>query len=139
MLLSIETDYCSQSVVLYGLDHIQVVITLNKTALLLFYLCIFPRQKFRMLCYAGIVFVAFSGIAYIFATIFQCTPVAFYWNRSIQGRHCILSAQFWISYATINIATDFYILCLPMPLLYKLFLSKRNKWGFMACFAMGGL
>jgi hypothetical protein len=51
----------------------KVVITLNKTALLLFYLRIFPHQKFWMLCYAGIVFVAFSGIAYTFATIFQCT------------------------------------------------------------------
>lgn len=127
---ALEWFYAAQ--VLY-----KVVITLNKMALLVFYLRIFPNQRFRVLCYAGLVFVSFSGIAYIFATIFQCTPVAYYWNRSLGG-HCIQSAPFWISYATINIVTDFYILCLPMPLLYRLSLSKKSKWGIMACFAMGG-
>jgi hypothetical protein len=116
-----------------------VVITLNKVALLVFYLRIFPNRKFRILCYAGMVFVGFSGIAYIIATTFQCAPVAYYWNRTISGGHCILSGPFWISYATINIVTDFYILCLPMPLLYHLSLSKKSKWGIMGCFAMGGL
>jgi hypothetical protein len=118
----------------------KVVITFNKMALLLFYLRVFPQKKFRLICYAGLIFVGSSGFAFIIATIFQCTPVAYYWDRTLPGGgHCILSAPFWISYATINIVTDFFILCLPMPLLYSLSLSKKNKWGVMGCFALGGL
>lgn len=115
----------------------KVVITFNKMALLLFYLRVFPQQKFRALCFAGLAFVGCSGFAYIVATIFQCNPVPFYWNRTIHGGHCIQSAPFWISYAVINIATDFYILCLPMPILYSLSLSKKDKYGVMGCFALG--
>jgi hypothetical protein len=48
----------------------KVVITFNKMLLLLFYLRVFPQQKFRMLCYAGLAFVGCSGFAYIIATIF---------------------------------------------------------------------
>ncbi|PMD12600.1 hypothetical protein NA56DRAFT_652406 [Hyaloscypha hepaticicola] len=106
-------------------------------ALLLFYLRVFPQQKFRLLCYAGLTFVGCSGLAYIIATIFQCSPVPFYWNRTIHGGHCIQSGPFWISYAIINIVTDFYILILPMPVLYSLSLSKKNKYGIMGCFALG--
>ncbi|KAN0091957.1 hypothetical protein V8E51_017804 [Hyaloscypha variabilis] len=115
----------------------KVVITFNKMALLLFYLRVFPQQKFRLLCFAGLTFVGCSGLAYIIATIFQCSPVPYYWNRTILGGHCIESAPFWISYAVINICTDFYILCLPMPILYSLSLSKKNKYGVMGCFALG--
>jgi hypothetical protein len=117
----------------------KVVITFNKMSLLLFYLRVFPQQKFRLLCYAGLAFVGCSGFVYIIATIFQCTPIHHYWDRTIFGGHCILSAPFWISYATVNIITDFYILCLPMPLLWKLTLSNKNKLGIMGCFALGGL
>lgn len=116
----------------------KVVITLNKSALLLLYLRIFPHEWFRKMCFAGLAFIVLSGIAFIGVTIFQCAPVAFYWDRGLGG-NCILSAPFWISYAIINIITDFYILCLPMPLLYKLTLSSRTKWWLIACFALGGL
>ena len=116
-----------------------ILISKHQQALLLFYLRVFPQQKFRLLCFAGLAFVGCSGFAYIIATIFQCNPVPYYWNRTILGGHCIKSAPFWISYAVINIVTDFYILCLPMPILYSLSLSKKNKYGVMGCFALGFL
>lgn len=117
----------------------KVVITLDKCAILLFYLRIFPQQNFRRLCHAGLAFIASSGIAYLGGTIFQCTPIAYFWDHTIHGGRCILNAPFWISYSTLNIATDLYILILPMPLLYKLTLTPKDKWGVIACFALGGL
>lgn len=117
----------------------KVVITLNKVSILCLYLRIFIDKTFRWICFSGIAFIASSGMAFILATIFQCTPVAGYWDRAIKGAHCIKSEPFWFSYAMINIVTDVAILALPVRQIIKLQLPRRDKIGLMGVFLIGGL
>ncbi len=118
----------------------KVVITLNKVSILCLYYRIFAVATwFRYTSYGGIVFIVSSGIAYIVATIFQCTPVYGFWDRTGKDVHCIKPAPFWQSYAVLNILTDVAILALPISQIAKLRLPRPEKIGLLIIFALGAL
>lgn len=116
-----------------------MVVAFDKLSILLLYLRLFPHDTFRMLCFLGLIFITSSCIAFVVGAVFQCTPVAYFWDRTIEGGHCIANAPWWISYSVINVITDFYILGLPIPLLLGLSMTKRERMGLIGVFAMGGL
>ncbi|CAD6575936.1 MAG: hypothetical protein ASARMPREDX12_007649 [Alectoria sarmentosa] len=77
--------------ILYGLS-----IALSKCAILLLYLRVFTtsNKAFTVSVYLmGFVVIA-TGIASIFVAIFQCSPVAYEWDKSIQGGKCIDEVAF---------------------------------------------
>ncbi|KAL2359488.1 hypothetical protein RJZ56_007656 [Blastomyces dermatitidis] len=92
----------------------KVILCLTKTSIVLLYLRVFYAQKsFRWTCYVLIAFNIVSGIAFIPPTIWQCSPVHAFWDRSVPHR-CIKNLANWLSYALINILTDVAILILPI-------------------------
>ncbi|KAK4962359.1 hypothetical protein LTR66_012678 [Elasticomyces elasticus] len=116
-----------------------MVITFNKISILYLYLRIFIDQTFRRVCYLGIAFIATTGIAYVVATIFQCTPMSAFWNRTIRDKHCVNSGAFWISYSVLNIATDLFILALPIRQIVSLHLPRSDKLALLGVFLLGAL
>jgi hypothetical protein len=75
-------------------------------------------------------------------SIFQCTPVSFFWDGSVAGR-CITSD--WTSRTAIaildtvfNLATDFLCLMAPFKVLRKLQLTGGKKAGLAAVYVLGG-
>jgi hypothetical protein len=58
-----------------------------------------------------------------FVDLFRCTPMATAWNPSIKGK-CL-------SY------TDFYILLIPMPLLFGLHMDMGRRIKLIAIFGLG--
>ncbi|KAF2097474.1 hypothetical protein NA57DRAFT_77731 [Rhizodiscina lignyota] len=115
----------------------KLVITLDKVAILCMYYRIFQvNQGFRIAAHCVNAFIILSGIAYILATIFQCTPVSGTWNKTINPK-CINSEAFWISYATINIFTDLVLLILPVRQVMRLKLSRLEKLGLCLVFCTG--
>lgn len=116
----------------------KIVITLYKTSILCLYLRIFIDKRFRRICYAGNIFIGTSGFAYIIATIFQCSPVSAFWKRT-RPYHCFDPQPFWLSYALINIITDFAILALPARQIYRLRLPLLERLGLMGVFLLGAL
>lgn len=75
----------------------------------------------------------------LFGSIFSCTPVPFFWNKDIHGGHCINLMAFWFSNASFNILSDIAIIILPIPVLKALNLPKKQKYGLILVFIMGGL
>jgi hypothetical protein len=117
----------------------KVVLTFDKISILCMYYRIFKvDHTFRIASHAVNAFIILSGTAYILATIFQCTPVAGFWNKTIHPK-CINSEAFWISYATINILTDIVLLTLPIRQVMKLNVSKVEKFGLILVFFTGCL
>ncbi|KAK4982331.1 hypothetical protein LTR50_007767 [Elasticomyces elasticus] len=114
-----------------------MVITFNKISILYLYLRIFIDQTFRRVCYLGIAFIATTGIAYVLATIFQCTPMSAFWNRTIRDKHCVNSGAFWISYSVLNIATDLFILALPIRQIVSLHLPRSDRLALLGVFLLG--
>ncbi|CAP92218.1 Pc13g11490 [Penicillium rubens Wisconsin 54-1255] len=109
-----------------------------KMSILLLYLRIFIQRWFRITCYALLVIIAFYMVAAFFASIFQCTPVARAWNKTIPGS-CINITTNWYANAGFSIATDIIILTLPMYPLYKSKIVLKRKIALMGVFALGAL
>ncbi|KAA6408501.1 MAG: integral membrane [Lasallia pustulata] len=112
-------------------------ITLTKISILLLYLRIFPKKSFRWAVYAVMGFVISYAISSIAATILQCHPIERVFNHKLDGK-CINLTVFWYCNAAASILSDCLILALPMPLITSLHLPRRQKYGLMMVFALGG-
>lgn len=71
--------------------------------------------------------------------IFQCTPVKFFWNRTITGGHCIQANEYYAAAAAISMVLLIAIFCLPLPIVWKLRVSTSRKWGLALAFGVGAL
>lgn len=127
--------------VLYAFEVIWTfTVPVIKTSLLLLYNRIFPIRQVRLATYAVgffvITWLLWAGIA----TIAQCVPVAYFWNRNIPGGHCINNNAFYISAGAVNVFTDFAIIAIPIPVIWRLQkITTAQKIGFIVIFCLGGL
>jgi hypothetical protein len=117
-----------------------LTIGLVKISILFFYLRVFPKKSFRVLCWLMIAFCTANMLAFVLVTIFQCRPISFAWARtSIREGSCVnYNAAAWAN-AGVNILQDFLIVVLPLQELRSLQLSKLKKFGVYAMFGMGSL
>ncbi|KAK2756095.1 hypothetical protein FQN54_005502 [Arachnomyces sp. PD_36] len=110
--------------------------------LMLYYRLFHVNTPLRYSVYALLTFVILWHFSFFFALVFQCTPVAFFWDRTIPGGHCvdhgaINNNALSVSNAATNVFTDFMILFLPLPMIWKLQLSWIRKAGLLLIFMLG--
>jgi hypothetical protein len=80
------------------------------------------------------------GIMFAFLTIFQCSPVDFWWKRfldpTMQGRCIPLSTIMNVTYAfsSVAIVTDFIFALLPIHIVVGLQMSLRIKIAIVPIF-----
>ena len=117
----------------------KIVIAVNKLSFLCLYLRIFPQRIFRWSCYIGFSLITAWGLAYLFATIFQCKPMASFWDMTIKNPQCLDKKGLWMSYSLINIGFDLAIIALPIYPLIQLRLQRIKKIGLLVVFGMGAL
>ena len=120
--------------ILYGLS-----ITLSKCAILFLYLRVFTtsNKAFTASVYViGFVVIA-TGVANTFVTIFQCTPVAYEWDKSIRGGRCIDVVAFTRFMTIPNVVTGATMLIMPLPLAWKLNLEISSKLALTATLLHG--
>ncbi|KAG8526147.1 uncharacterized protein KY384_000140 [Bacidia gigantensis] len=68
----------------------------------------------------------------------MCRPFAKNWNPMLKG-HCGDRIPAYIAIAALDIVGDFSIMCLPLPMIWKLHTSTTNKIGLSFVFALGTL
>jgi hypothetical protein len=85
------------------------------------------------------VVVTLYGIETFLTGVFQCTPVAYFWDLTIPGGKCVDRWALYFANGGINIVTDFLILLLPVFILKDLQVPKLQKMFLMAIIALGGL
>ena len=114
------------------------VIACIKLSILLLYWHIFPLSTFRYLVSAMMAVVMGWALSGAFASGFQCTPFAYAYDpESYPDGHCInLGLQNLVS-GIINVVTDFAIIGMVIPLVWKLQISRRKKWFVTIAFAAG--
>ncbi|KAI0404425.1 hypothetical protein F4802DRAFT_227587 [Xylaria palmicola] len=120
---------------LYGL-----VFPIEKTTILLLYLRLFRIHRwFRITTYVLIAYIWMWGISEVVVAIAQCTPVAFQWDKKIEGGHCIdqLSYYRWVSVP--NIIHDVVMLIMPLPVVWTLKLDIRKKLALTGVFLIGSI
>ncbi|KAL1794978.1 hypothetical protein ACET3X_006794 [Alternaria dauci] len=125
---------------LYALEILYFIqIALLKLTLLFFFLRIFPAPMIRRLLWATVAFNCLNGVAFIFAAIFQCRPISFYWTNWDKERseQCIdINGLVW-SNAIISIVLDIWMLALPLYEVFRLQLTWRKKLGVTVMFCVG--
>lgn len=112
-----------------------------KIQFLLFYLKIFPDEKFRRITYSVIAFNLASMIAFVLACIFLCSPVSHAW-KGWDGEHagkCENNNSLSYAHASISILLDLVALSLPLPQIWRLQLSLKKKIGVFLMFSVGTL
>ncbi|KAK6526549.1 hypothetical protein TWF694_005131 [Orbilia ellipsospora] len=128
---STSLKYLFASIVAYNFS-----LTLTKTAILLQYLRIFTSRGFRIAAYV-MMFVVFGyATEAILTGIFNCVPVEAFWTGDPTAK-CIPRQALWFANAGINIFTDFSIAVLPLPVIVKLNMPRRQKIPLMMIFALG--
>ncbi|CAF9942908.1 MAG: hypothetical protein ALECFALPRED_010215 [Alectoria fallacina] len=112
----------------------------TKASLLLLYYRLFsPSKRFRFAVRVGAVIVFCQWISLTCATIFQCRPVAAFWNHTIRDAKCINLPRFTIVGGVLNLLTDVLILCLPIPMVWGLNTTKTQKVTLTGIFLLGVL
>ncbi|KAL8967476.1 MAG: hypothetical protein Q9183_002902 [Haloplaca sp. 2 TL-2023] len=72
----------------------------------------------------------------LFVAVFECDPVALYWDVSLEGE-CIDQNAFYRWNGVANLLIDFGILLLPVPMIWRLNLPTRDKVSLTAIFLLG--
>ncbi|KAL2850513.1 hypothetical protein BJX68DRAFT_237027 [Aspergillus pseudodeflectus] len=114
-------------------------VTPAKLSILLFYLRIFETRSFKMLSYIVGSLVLCHGTGVFFAAIFQCWPIQYTWDKNIVGGSCFNQQAFYRYVSLPKILTDFVILIMPMPLVWKLQTRLTHKLALTGVFLLGGL
>jgi hypothetical protein len=79
------------------------------------------------------------GSGVFFAAVFQCSPVQYTWDKTIVGGSCFNQQAFYRYVSLPNILTDFVILIMPMPVVWKLQTRLTHKVALTGVFLLGGL
>ncbi|KAI8935859.1 hypothetical protein NX059_007376 [Plenodomus lindquistii] len=125
----------------YGAHIIyKVVLMFTKLSVVCLYYRIFAvsTKSFRVLSHVVSAWIVTSGLVFTILTVFQCSPVRAFWDRSIPGYKCFKNEPWWISYATTQITTDFILLAMPIPSILRLSMGRAEKLGLCLVFGTGG-
>ncbi|KAI9172755.1 integral membrane protein [Paramyrothecium foliicola] len=110
-----------------------------KVSLLIFYLRLSPQRWFRMTVWATLVFISGYTIGIFFALIFACNPIAMSYDVTVQDGTCINRPSLYIATAVVNIISDAFLFCLPLPIVVKLQVPRRQKIGLILIFLLGSI
>lgn len=109
-----------------------------RIALLLMYLRLFGvNQTFRYATWAVMFFVTSYLTSNIITLIFGCSPIAKYWKSDEPG-HCLNLVMADHAYGSMNVVSDVLLFLLPLPMVWQLNLTRKDKWGVALVF-MGGI
>lgn len=109
-------------------------------SILFLYLRIFYIERyFRWACTILNVLTGAHGIAFVLTTIWQCHPMAGFWDKSIPGFYCVKIYPFWLSFSVVNIITEVVMLVLPVQEILRLSLRYREKLALVVVFSLGAL
>lgn len=86
----------------------------------------------------AMVVVGCWSLSQVLVGIFICTPVAGFWDKSLDPK-CIAVPLEWYINSAGNIATDIVIFILPMPILGHLSLPRTEKLVLVGIFSLGFL
>ena len=84
----------------------------------------------------------FFVFGYLFCNLmtqfFGCRPIAKYWTPSTPG-HCIVLVKAAFANGSMNFFSDLFIFALPLPMVWQMKLSRRQKLDVTLVFMGGGM
>jgi hypothetical protein len=115
-----------------------IAVTFPKLSILAMYLRIFRIPFYRAATYFIFYFLIVSSTVLFLMILFQCTPVNFFWDKTIEGGKCHFDIEKLFLYASLpNIITDILMLGLPLPFILTLNMTRKVKVGLAITFLTG--
>ncbi|KAI9924930.1 hypothetical protein MW887_006336 [Aspergillus wentii] len=97
-------------------------------------------NRYRTLTTALVVFTVVWCVAAIIGNIIQCIPPQYFWDKTIPGGHCMSGqSAFFMAIGAISLFEDVVLLCLPLPMVWRLQMVRREKAQITVLFLMGSL
>lgn len=113
------------------------VVLVTKIAILLLYSRIFhPNRHAVIFIYVFIGVMVAYYVPNTFLKLFECLPVRKSWDKSVPG-HCIDNWGLILSDCVVSLFSDFVILILPMPLIWRLKMPAKKKAQVTVVFTVG--
>lgn len=122
--------------------HIFYALTLPtmKFSILLMYARLFPTKNFRYAIYTTTFLVLSWVLGVLFAQVLNCVPLSAAWKPAARGNaRCIDIERFYYGNGISNLLTDVLILCLPLPIIWRLNTSRNRKVALTWVFLLGNL
>ncbi|KAI9679254.1 MAG: hypothetical protein M1817_005273 [Caeruleum heppii] len=106
---------------------------------LLFYRRVFTFQnpRFKLAVIVVGAFALACWVAIFISTLFHCLPIAYNWDKSIPGQ-CVNPNALFISALALNLFTDILIVLLPIPMIWRIQISRAEKIAVSSAFLLGG-
>jgi hypothetical protein len=108
-----------------------------KTSIVLFYVRIFSTRAFRLAAYCVIAYTIAWAISTWIVNLTVCTPIAFYYDRTIPGGTCRNQAISGSINGGLSLLGDVFVLALPIPVIWSLKINTRKKAGILGIFLLG--
>jgi len=113
-----------------------------KTSILLLYRRLFTdkglNRPFSICLWSAGAFTLAYSIIGVFTVLFHCLPANSLWGPSVTGK-CMNFSALLIVVSSFNIGADIFVLCLQIPLLWRLKMPIRRKVQLTGVFLLGGL
>ncbi|KEQ68479.1 hypothetical protein M436DRAFT_22245, partial [Aureobasidium namibiae CBS 147.97] len=110
-----------------------------KLSVLMLYRRLFPIQNFRLQWWCAFGFTTAYSVMFIFASLFSCSPISAAWDISVSEHKCINRSALYIAYTVMNSISTWWILLMPMPIVWSLALKNDQKYLLTSLFALGSL
>lgn len=109
-----------------------------KFSVLSLYATIFPQRKFHYCVWAMAAFIGAWALSGAFTALFQCTPFSHAYDpASSPDGFCINFGLQNLVSGIVNVITDFIIVGMVVPLVWKLQISRQKKWLVVVTFIIG--
>lgn len=85
---------------------------------------------------AGLLFILVAYTALLVANNLDCIPVERHWNPTVDG-HCLPAGSLAYSSGAFNVASDIFVVFLPLPAIWKLNMRLSRRLKIMTVFGFG--
>ena len=117
---------------LYGIAE-----ALIKISILLFYRRVFAIDSFRRVANVSIALVSIWALLFLLLFIFPVTPISTSWQPNTPSHQNYDWTKVLLWHAITNIGLDVYVLCLPLPIIRGLHMSRGRKFAVVGIMWLG--
>lgn len=110
-----------------------------KLVILTLYNRVFVTPGYRIACYTMMGIIVAVALADMITGAAICTPLAYLWDKKIEGGHCINIPAYYRWGPLPNAITDLMMLVLPFPVVWNLNTTTRIKIGLTVTFLTGSV
>jgi len=103
---------------------------LSKISIGLFLLRVTVKKIHKWIIYAAMGLTVLCGLIFFFVTLLQCSPIHFFWDKSIENGTCIsvdVIIGLTFLYSAISVISDFTFAILPFFLIWGLNMSFKSR------------